>query len=249
LDDGEELIQESIDLGLVEEINSVTEVLLLEVLEISLIMELFVLSLSDFLDFVVVDVELLSIEGLLVEFILGLLSFLWVLEADEGIDSLAFLGEELDVLDFSVLREEFFELLFSGSRREVLDIEIASLLGVLVSKHLLGLFHFSLGLLEGFLDVKFLTVNDLSVEFHDSFHGSFGSSFSVFVVLVSIADEGEGSFLILDHVNAKNVTVLSEEFLEIIFSPGGGEVLDIDVVESFSHVSSILGSIGLDIES
>jgi hypothetical protein len=64
------LIQESIDFRLVEEIYGVTNVLLLVVLEVSLIMELFVLSFSDFFDFVVVDVELLTIECGLVKFIL-----------------------------------------------------------------------------------------------------------------------------------------------------------------------------------
>jgi len=52
----EDLGEESIDLRFVEEVNSVTEVLLLEVLEICLVMEFLILSLSDFLDFVVVNV-------------------------------------------------------------------------------------------------------------------------------------------------------------------------------------------------
>jgi len=103
----EDLSKKSIDLRLVEEVNSVTKILFLEVLEVSLIMEFLILSFSDFLDFVVVDVELLSIENLLMEFSLGLLSLLGILEADEGIDSLTFLREHLDVFNFTILSKKF----------------------------------------------------------------------------------------------------------------------------------------------
>lgn len=137
----EDLCKESIDLGFVEEINSVAKILFLEVLEVGLIMEFLILSFSDFLDFVVVNVKLLSIEDLLMEFCLGLLSLLGILEADEGIDSLTFLREHLNVFNFSILSEEFFQLLFGSIGWEVLNVEIASLLRVLVSKHLLGLLH------------------------------------------------------------------------------------------------------------
>jgi len=81
--------------------------LFLEVLEVSLIMEFLILSFSDFLDFVMIDVELLSIENLLVKFSLGLLGLLRVLKTNEGIDSLSFLGEHLDVFNFSILSKEF----------------------------------------------------------------------------------------------------------------------------------------------
>jgi len=67
LDEGEDLLEESVDLGLVEEVSSVSEVLLLEVLEVSLVVELLVLGLSDLLDFVVVDVELFTLECALVQ--------------------------------------------------------------------------------------------------------------------------------------------------------------------------------------
>jgi hypothetical protein len=121
--------------------------LFLEVLEISLVMEFFILSFSDFFDLVVVDIKLLSVEGLLMEFSLGLGGLLWILEADESIDRFSFLREDLDVFNFAVLAKNFFKLFFGGVRGEVLHVEIASLLGVLVSEHLLGLLHGSLFLL------------------------------------------------------------------------------------------------------
>jgi hypothetical protein len=137
----EDLSKKSIDLGLVEEINSVSKILFLEVLEVSLVMEFLILSFSDFLNFVVVNVKLFSIEDLLMEFSLGLLGLLRILETNEGIDSLSFLREHLNVFNFSILSEEFFKLLLGGVGWEVFNIEIASLLGVLVSKHFLGLLH------------------------------------------------------------------------------------------------------------
>jgi hypothetical protein len=68
----EDLGEKGVNLGLVKKINCVAKILLLEVLEIRLVMEFFILSLSDFLDLVVVNVELLSIEVVLMEFSLGL---------------------------------------------------------------------------------------------------------------------------------------------------------------------------------
>jgi len=90
-------------------------------------MEFFILSLSDFLNFVVVNIELLSVEGVLMELSLGKGGLFRVLEADKGVDGLILLREKLDVLNFSILSKKFFQLLSSSIRREVFDIEIASL--------------------------------------------------------------------------------------------------------------------------
>ena len=68
-------------------------------------MELLILSFSDLLNFIMVDVELLSVEGVLMELSFGLWSLLWVFKAHKGIDCLSILGEEFDVLDLSVFRE------------------------------------------------------------------------------------------------------------------------------------------------
>jgi len=118
-------------------------------------MEFFILSLSDFLNFVVVNIELLSVEGVLMELSLGKGGLFRVLEADKGVDGLILLREKLDVLNFSILSKKFFQLLSGSIRREVFDIEIASLFGVLVSEHFFGLFHLSVFLLEGFLHIDF----------------------------------------------------------------------------------------------
>jgi hypothetical protein len=115
----------------------------------------------------------------LVKFSLSLGSLLWILEADKGIKSLTFLREKLDVFDFTILSKEFFKLLFGSSGREVLDVEIASLLGVLVSEHLLGLFNLSLCLLQSFFAVELFAINHFIVELLDSSHGRFGTDFFI----------------------------------------------------------------------
>lgn len=65
------MVQESEHFRFVQEIHSVSRALLLVVLEIGLVSDIFVLDLSQFLDFVVVDIELLSVEWLVVEGSLG----------------------------------------------------------------------------------------------------------------------------------------------------------------------------------
>lgn len=63
----EDLSKKSVDLWFVEEVSSVSKILFLVVLEISLVMEFLILGLSDFLDFVVIDVKLFTVEVVLME--------------------------------------------------------------------------------------------------------------------------------------------------------------------------------------
>jgi hypothetical protein len=122
------LVKESIDLRFVKEISSVSEILLFEVLEVSSISDIFKLNLSEFLDLVVVDVELSSLERLRGKLSLSSGCTLRILVADESISDFTFLREEFDVFDFTISTEEFFKLLLCGSGWEVLDVEVASLL-------------------------------------------------------------------------------------------------------------------------
>ena len=103
-------------------------VLFLEVVVISLISDFFLLDFSNFLDFVVVDVEDLSIEGLSIKLLSGKSGIIWVLEANESIDSFSFFAEDLDAFNFSALSEVFFELFIGCVGWEVLNVKVASLL-------------------------------------------------------------------------------------------------------------------------
>ena len=87
-----EVLNKLIDLGSVHDVHvEGSWVLLLEVLIVSLVSDLLLLKLSVLLQFVVVDVELLSVEGLLVELLFGKCSTVWVLVADECIECFSLL--------------------------------------------------------------------------------------------------------------------------------------------------------------
>ncbi len=100
----------------------------LENLEISLIYGLFLLNLSHFLKLVVVDIELLASESIHVELLSSNSSAIWGFIKYEGIECFTFLWENVDAFDFSESLEDFSKLRFSGVWREVLHIEVASLL-------------------------------------------------------------------------------------------------------------------------
>lgn len=85
-------------------------------------MHLFVLDLADLLDLVVVDVELLPIEVLVVELVLGILGIFWLFVADKGVNCFLILFEEPDALDFTCPLKVGSKLLFGCVCREVLHI-------------------------------------------------------------------------------------------------------------------------------
>ena len=110
---------------------NVSWLLLGVVLPVNFISHLFLLKFPDFLHFVEVDVELLSVKSLVVKLILGVDGGIRSLEACESIKTLTFLREDLEALYDSVLLKQSSKFWSCGLRWEVLDVEIASLLGVL----------------------------------------------------------------------------------------------------------------------
>ncbi len=123
----DQLLEDCVNVGLTHQLADVC-VLLLVVLEVGLIVHLFELHLSDFLDFVEIDIKHLSVEILLVAVVLGILSFFRLLEAHESICSLSFFGEKLDAFDFSEFLEVGLQFISGCLRREVLHVQVASLL-------------------------------------------------------------------------------------------------------------------------
>ena len=83
------------------------------------------------------------------------------LEADKSIGLLFFINwEHFDALNLSVLSlEEFFHLLFCHLGVEVLDVQVASLLGVLVLDGLAEEFSLTVRSTESGLDVESLAVS------------------------------------------------------------------------------------------
>ena len=110
-----------------------TGLLSLILLEISLIDGVLDLNLSLFLDLVMVDHEGLTIIGGVVQGLLGNGGGVWLLEADEG-EASVFTLLQFDVLDGTELLEEVLEVIRSPVVWEVLDVQVASLLGYLVSE-------------------------------------------------------------------------------------------------------------------
>jgi hypothetical protein len=241
------VIQESKYFWFVEEIHCVSWVLFLVVLEISLVSDIFILDLSKFLDFVVVNVELLSVEWLIMESSLSVEGIFWLLEADESIEGVSFLREELNAFNVSMLTKELLEFFSSSGGWEVLDVKVASLLWVLVSDHFFLLLNVSFVLLKGFLNIEgVVLINLLSMEILNCIDGSLDTVFLIVGIRFGFeANEGElsGLFWVLHHDQTLNVSILSKELSDIGLWPCHGEVLDIDVIECLSEFPLVLGSI------
>lgn len=106
-----------------------------ESLEAHLILALFVSDFAEFLELVVADLQLALVDVGVVKLLEGGLSLIGGLEADESVSLLHLVnGEHFDALDLTltVSAEKLLEVLFGGLRVKVLDVQVASLLGVLV---------------------------------------------------------------------------------------------------------------------
>ena len=251
---GDEDLDEVHHVWSVEEVNVKGAWLLLGVvLPIDLVSHLFLLESSDLLHFVEVNVKLLSVESVVVKLVLGHGGSFWVLEASEGVETLTFSWEDLEALNSSELLEKSLKFSIGGLRREVLDVEIASLLGVLELSLFLLLFLLSVGLLEGFSDVNLSSFNILTIEVIDGVVGSSDTVFFVGCSSVGMLETDEGKrglnflawhFLLLEE-ETLDVAVLGEDLPEFLFVPRLWEALDVDVVDTLlRHIFLVLGVVG-----
>ena len=102
-------------------------------LPVSLVSDFFELEVSDLLDLVMVDDQTFAFIGLSVKGLFGVGAGIWLLEADESESVVSESFLESDLLNLSEWLEEVGKLNFSPVSWEVLDVQVASLLGVLVS--------------------------------------------------------------------------------------------------------------------
>lgn len=212
---------------------SLATVLLAEFHEVDFVLVLFVLELSDFLDLVVVDLERAGHELLALEFFLGLLGVVGSLEADKAVGVLAlFLGEKSDTLNLSELAEEVFDVLVGAGVRNVLDEQVALLLGVLVLHGVSLNLLLTVSLVQELLDVHLLAINFFAIEVIDSSGGSLGSNFAVFLVLREVSDHGVGTHLVLGELEHANGSVFGEFHFGLLLIPIIGKVLGVNVVEN-----------------
>jgi len=216
---------------------------LFELLETKFILSLFILDLSELLELVMADLELSLVEESVVTVLEGLLGLVGSLEADESVGLLCLInGEHLDALNFSVFLENTSEVLFGELGLEVLDVEVASLLGVLVLDGLTEELFLSLGGSKGGLNVEDLTVTHVSsVKRFNGFESFLGSVLVIVFVFRHVADESEFTVGVVNLGERGNVSEGSEEVLQIFIREVVGVVLDVQVVEHTSDVLSVLG--------
>jgi hypothetical protein len=219
---------------------------LFESLESVFILGFFVGDVTEFLEFVMADLQLTLIDGLSIQFLKGGLSLIGGLEAHESVGFVGLVNwEHLDTLNLAltISGEKLLEVFVGGLGVEVLDVQVASLLGVLVLDGLTEEFFLSLGGTESGLDVKSLTFTHVfSVEGLNSLGSGFGSVLMVVLVFSNKADEGEFAKTFLINLDKRtNVTVRGEEGNELFIRPVLGVVLDVKVVEQFSGISSVSG--------
>lgn len=176
------------------------------VVEVSFVLHLLVVSLSDFSDFIVVNVELLSLDVEVMEVLLGLKCAFWGFEADESVEGLSFFGQNFDALDLSVLLEEVFQFLVGKVSRNILDVEVASFLGQLVPQHFLLLLHFPFSLRDCFFNVELVRLSsELVFLVLLSFDGSFNTFESILNISISssIANEAGWEFDFFGHLEER----------------------------------------------
>lgn len=175
-----------------------TSLLGLVVLEISLILSFLELDLSELLDLVVVDDENLISIGLVGESALSSGSCIWLLVADESIGVASLSSVKSDFLDLTTLFEEISEIILSPVGWEVLHVQVASLLGVLVLDCLLDLLDGSISLLDGVSDIELHVLVHLFVL--QALNGLVCTSWTIFLVdliWVIVTDETELTDIIL----------------------------------------------------
>jgi len=135
------------------------------------------------------------------------------------------------------LLEEVLEVFFGPGGWEVLDVKVASLLGVLISDHLLEFLLGSLLLGKEFSDVKLdgLTVF-LSHVFSVENLNSLGDCLWTMILVswILIADETELTHIVLVNFHLLDRTVSGEHGVDVSFTSLLWDVLEIQVVGQFS---------------
>jgi len=224
--------------GKVVEVES-TSLLGLILFEIGLINGVFDLDLSLLLDLVMVNHEGLTVIGSVVKSRLGNGGGIWLLEADESEVSVSSFFE-LNVLDGSELLEEVLKFLLWPLVWEVLDIEVASLLGGLVSESISLLFDLSIGLFHGVSNVELEFIcHFFSRESINSFLGAFWTVLFVVTFGIVIADESVLTDWVLHGDKRFDISKSLEHFFDLIIGVGKWDVLDVDIVNELSELSSI----------
>jgi hypothetical protein len=156
------------------------------------------------------------------------------------------LTNNLERFNFTEGFEKGSKIILLGLRREALDKEVQSPLGVLVLVGLLLNFLFTILLLECSTAVDLLAIDFLIVHFLDSLICSIKSIFNVLVVGAAIADEAVLTDIVGIQFKRSDVTEWREGLFDLVLCPVCRKVFNKDVVENSSEFSlsswSILNS-------
>jgi len=218
-------------------------------LPIGLVLGLLVLDLSDLLDLIVANVELLTFEVVVVQVLLSLGSIVGLLEANEGESVTRFTLVETNFFDLSKLTKELLDLLFLAGWREILDEKVASLLGCFVSDGLSLLLSISLELAKSASDDELRSFDLFLVQGLDGLAGASGSVLLVMTLRIVVANESESTKLRLLEEHGLDGTVRLEELADLFVGHSRRKVFNVDVVDELSHgrlVVSGLEGIGLN---
>jgi hypothetical protein len=242
LHDVQQLLKDLGHVGVGSQVGEVegTRLLSLILLEVGLVDGVLDLDLSLLLDLVVVDHEGLAVISRVVQGLLGNGGGVWLLEADESEASVSTLLQ-FDVFDGTELLEKVLEVIRSPGVWEVLHVQVASLLGGLVSESVSLLLELSVGLLHGVSHVKLeLVAHVLTIESIDGLLGALWSVLLADTLWVIIADESVLSDLVLEEDERLNVSVSGEHSLDLGITLLEWDVLDVHIVVELSERSSVL---------
>jgi hypothetical protein len=164
-------------------------------------------------------------------------------EAHKGIYSFARLRKHLDTFNLTVFFEKVSKLSLSSERGEILHIQVASLLRVLISHHFLELLDFSFLLGEGLLHIPLVgLINRFTMEVFDSSLSTLISVVPIPAIFLSKADKGKGAYIILNSTERQDFSISPEDLSELLFRPLFGEVLHVDIIEGFLEITFVFWS-------
>ena len=222
-----------------------TSLLSLVLLPISLVLGGFHVELSDLLDLIVVDDEHLSFAVVILQtrFCFGGISWLLVANESIGIARLSFVTN-LDLLDLSEWAEEVLQVIFTPALGEVLDKQVASLLGCLVSDGVALFFSLALSWFQSWADSELDTWCDLAiVHLEDSLLSALGSVLLILTLGIGVANKGELELLNLvglTKFQRADVSERLEHLGDFLISLFDWDVFDVDVVDDLSEISLVL---------
>jgi len=204
----------------------------------------------------VVDHQSFSFNSLVVKVLFGTSCWVWWLEANESIHvtCVDFHESDTTLLNFSVWLEIWLQLLLIPISREVLYIEVASLLGLLVSQCISKLLFVSVISFHGSSDIKLQVFSNLftmktcncclstlwTIVWIVWNHISVGVLGFVWIVVANKSEFQTFNIFGFADFHWFNLTELWEHSFNFLVSHGQWNVFDINIVDQWEDTSGLL---------